>query len=170
MEFKLRPWTQSDITSLVKYANNFNIAKNLTNKFPHPYSEEDGAAFIEFASSGDPIHIFCIEAEGEACGGIGIHPQGDIFSKNAELGYWLAEPFWGKGIISKAIHQVVDNAFATYDISRIFARPFGTNHASQKVLEKNNFKLEGRFEKTIFKNGEYLDELVYAIRKENWKN
>jgi [ribosomal protein S5]-alanine N-acetyltransferase len=170
MEFKIRPWTQSDITSLVKYANNFNIAKNLTNKFPHPYSEEDGAAFIEFASSGDPIHIFCIEVAGEAVGGIGIHPQGDIFSKNAELGYWLAEPFWGKGIISKAIPQVVDHAFNTYDITRIYARPFGTNHASQKVLEKNNFILEGRFEKTIFKNGEFLDELVYAIRKENWKN
>ena len=87
---------------------------------------------------------------------------------NAELGYWLAEPFWGQGIMSDAVKQIVDYAFNTLEIDRIFARPFGTNLASQKVLEKNNFKLEARFEKTLFKNGEYLDELVYAIRRNYW--
>lgn len=169
MQFSLRPWNSSDLPSLVKYANNWNVAKNLTNRFPHPYTEQDGESFIAMATSDDPIHIFAIDINGEAAGGIGLHPQPDIFIKNAELGYWLGEPFWGQKIISNAIKQVVDFGFSTYDIDRIFARPFGTNTASQKVLEKNNFKLEGRFEKVLFKNGVYLDELVYAIRRKHWK-
>ncbi len=165
MKFKIRPWEISDLISLVKHANNLNVAKNLTTKFPYPYTETDGKAFIEFATKDNPIHIFTIDINGKAVGGIGIHPQTDIFIKNAELGYWLGEPFWGQGIISKAIKQIIDFAFTNYDIDRIFARTFGTNIASQKVLEKNNFTLEGRFEKVLFKNGEYLDELVYAIRR-----
>ncbi|MBB1284151.1 GNAT family N-acetyltransferase [Flavisolibacter sp. BT320] len=168
MEFLLRPWQLSDLSSLVRYANNWSIAKNMTDKFPHPYTEENGNAFIAFANSEVPVHIFAITVQDEAVGGIGIHPQDDIHRKNAELGYWLAEPFWGKGIISKAIHQMVNFAFDTYDISRVFARPFGTNLASQRVLEKNGFLQEGRFEKVLYKNGEYLDELIYAVRREIW--
>lgn len=170
MQFSLRPWNSSDLPSLVKYANNWNVAKNLTNRFPHPYTEQDGESFIAMATSDDPIHIFAIDINGEAAGGIGLHPQPDIFIRNAELGYWLGEPFWGQKIMSNAIRQVVDFGFSTYDIDRIFARPFGTNIVSQRVLEKNNFKLEGRFEKVLFKNGVYLDELVYAIRREHWEN
>ena len=169
MKFTLRPWNISDLSSLVKHANNWNVAKNLTDKFPHPYSESDGKAFIEFATMDNPIHIFAIDVDGQAVGGIGIHLQTDIHRKNAELGYWLAEPFWGQGIVSEAIKQAVDFAFTTYDIDRVFARPFGTNLASQRVLEKNNFILEGRFDQVLIKNGETLDELVYAIRRENWK-
>ena len=167
-DFIIRPWALADLTSLVKYANNFNISRNLTNHFPFPYTEDAGKIFIEFAMAGRPNHIFAIEIDGEAAGGIGIHPQSDIFLKNAELGYWLGEPFWGRGIISNAVRQMVDFGFRTFEIDRIFARPFGTNIASQKVLEKNHFKLEGRFDKVIYKNGAYQDELVYAIRRENW--
>jgi [ribosomal protein S5]-alanine N-acetyltransferase len=168
MNYKLRPWAITDITSLAKYANNWSVAKNLTDKFPHPYTEADAKAFIEFANSETPIHFFAIEVNNEAVGGIGIHPQEDIYKKNAELGYWLAEPFWGKGIIGQAIKQMIDFAFTTYDIERLFARPFGANIASQKVLEKNGFVLEASFAKTIYKQGEYHDELVYAVRRENW--
>ena len=167
-EFKLRPWSIADLDSLVKYANNWNIAKNMTDKFPFPYSENNGKAFIEFATKDDPIHIFAIEIDGQAVGGVGIHPQDDIHRKNAELGYWLAEPFWGQGIISSAIKHAVNFAFETYDIDRVFARPFGTNAPSQKVLEKNNFVLEGKFEKVLMKDGILLDELIYAIRRKNW--
>jgi ribosomal-protein-alanine N-acetyltransferase len=170
MEFILRPWKASDINSLIKYANNWNIAKNLTNQFPHPYTIQDGKAFIEYATKDDPIHIFAIEVNQEAVGGIGIHPQSDIFIKNAELGYWLGEPFWGHGIVSKAIKQIIQFGFSTFDIERIFARPYGTNVASQKILEKNNFLLEGRYNNILYKNGEYLDELIYAIRRYNWEN
>ena len=169
MKFKLRPWNISDLDNLVKYANNWNIAKNMTDQFPYPYSEKDGKAFIEMATKDNPIHIFAIDVDGQAVGGIGIHPQGDIHRKNAELGYWLAEPFWGQGIISNAIKPIVDFAFETYAINRVFARPFGTNIASQKVLEKNNFVLEGKFKQVLIKDNSLLDELVYAIRRENCK-
>ena len=165
MHFQLRPWASTDLVSLVRYANNPNIAKFMMDGFPHPYTEDNGKAFIAFATKDDPIHIFAIDVNGEAVGGIGIHPQADVQRKNAELGYWLAEPFWGKGIITNAIKQLVEFGFKTYDINRIFARPYGTNIGSQKVLEKTGFVLEGRFEKTIFKNGEFLDELVYAVRR-----
>lgn len=165
MHFHLRPWALSDLDSLVRHANNPDIAKFMMDGFPHPYTEDNGKAFIAFATKDDPIHIFAIDVEGEAVGGIGIHPQADVQRKNAELGYWLAEPFWGKGIITNAIKLVIEFGFKTYDINRIFARPYGTNIGSQKVLEKAGFVLEGRFEKTIFKNGEFLDELVYAVRR-----
>ena len=121
------------------------------------------------ATIDDPTHIFAIDIDGHAVGGIGIHSQSDIFRKNAELGYWLAEPYWGHKITTRAVKIIVDFAFATYDINRVFARPFGTNIASQKVLEKNNFILEAKLEKVLIKNDEYLDELIYAVRRENWK-
>jgi RimJ/RimL family protein N-acetyltransferase len=165
MKFKLRPWSVEDIDNLVAFANNFNIAKNLTNQFPHPYTRENGKAFIEKATSGTPTSIFAIEVEGKAAGGIGLHPQADIYCRNAELGYWLAEPYWGNGIMTEAVHQIVEYGFKTFAIDRIFARPFGTNTGSQKVLEKAGFILEARLNKTLFKNGEYLDELIYAVRK-----
>src|SRR5437868_1614384 len=165
MPFTLRPWKMEDLGSLVKYANNFEIAKFLTDRFPHPYTEESGKMFIESATNDFPFNIFAIDIGGEASGGIGLHLQNDIYSKNAELGYWLAQPYWGKGITTSAVKQMVQYGFDTWDISRIFARPFGTNKGSQKVLEKAGFTLEGKFEKTLFKNGEYVDELIYAIRR-----
>lgn len=166
-DFKLRPWAIEDLDSLVKYANNWNIAKNLTDAFPHPYTEDSGRAFIGMATKGNPANIMAIEVNGEAVGGIGIHPQSDIQRRNAEMGYWLAEPYWGQKIISRAIPQMVKYAFQNFDIDRIYARPFGTNIASQRVLEKAGFVLEAHFTNTLFKAGEYLDELVYAIRKED---
>lgn len=165
MQFILRPWTINDLDNLVGFANNNNIAKFMTNQFPHPYTREAGEKFIAYAMQGNPVNIFAIEVDGKAVGGIGIHPSSDIECKNAEMGYWLAEPYWGNGIITQAIKQMIEYGFKNFDINRIFARPFGTNNASQKVLEKAGFVLEASFDKTYFKNGEYLDELVYAIRK-----
>ena len=165
MDFILRPWTMKDLDNLVGYANNLNIAKNLMNVFPHPYHRKDGIHFIEMVSSHKPTQVFAIEVDGRASGAIGIFPQHDVFCKNAELGYWLAEPLWGKGIMTKAIGEMVDYGFKTWDITRIYARPYGPNTASQKVLEKAGFILEGRFAETVYKNGEYLDELIYAIRR-----
>ena len=165
MEFTLRPWNINDLDSLVFHANDFDIAKNLTDKFPFPYTKEHGTAFIEMAIADNPIHIFAIDINGFAVGGIGIHPQQDIMKKNAELGYWLGKQYWNKGIVSKAIVQMVDFGFKTYDITRIFAGTFGTNIASQKVLEKAGFVLEARLKNIVFKNGEFQDDLIYAVRR-----
>lgn len=165
MEFRLRPWTNGDLESLVKYANNFKIARFMSDGFPHPYTPKDGKAFIQLATAGKGILYFAIDVNGEAAGGIGVAILTDIKRKNAELGYWLGEPFWGNGIVTKAVMEMVEIAFCEFDINRIFALPFGTNLASQRVLEKAGFKLEAKFEKTLFKNGEFLDEMVYAVRK-----
>ncbi|MGE0569402.1 MAG: GNAT family N-acetyltransferase [Bacteroidia bacterium] len=164
MKFILREWQDSDLPSLVKHANNPNIAKFMTDRFAYPYTEENGKAFIEMAKN-KPKHLFAIEINNEAVGGIGIHLLEDIMQKNAELGYWLSEDYWGKGIITEAIRQIIPIAFKENGIRRLFARPFGTNKASQRVLEKAGFKFECKFEKTIFKNGEYIDELFYSVIK-----
>jgi len=165
MDILLRPWSTKDLKDLVHYANNFNVSKFMTNKFPYPYTNEAGITFITYATMDKPTHIFAIEIDGHAVGGIGVHLQTDIQQKNAELGYWLAEPYWGKGIISQAIKEIIPFAFNTYDIVRLFARPFGNNIASQRVLEKAGFTLEARIEKGLYKNEEFQDELIYAIRR-----
>ncbi len=169
MDFKLRPWNLDDLESLVKYANNTKIAGNLTDQFPNPYNRKNGRSFIQMTLKDDPGKIFAIEINGEAAGAIGLHSQADIHSRNMELGYWLAELYWGRGIMTRAVKQMVDYGFKTFPINRIFARPFGTSISSQKVLEKAGFKLEAKLEKTIFKNGEILDELIYAVRQDDKK-
>lgn len=164
MDFTLRRWNKSDLDSLVKYANNWNIARNLTDMFPYPYSRAAGTKFIEMVVENHDQTVFAIDIGGEACGAIGIHPLTDIHKKNAELGYWLGEPFWKKGIMTRAVIQMTGFGFKSYSVNRIFARPFGSNIGSQKVLEKAGFKLEARFEKTLWKKDHYEDELIYAIR------
>ncbi len=162
-KFKLRPWSLGDLSSLVRYANNFNVSRFLMNRFPHPYSEENGRAFIELANQNTPPNILAIEVGGEAAGGIGIHPQADVHCKTAELGYWLAEPFWGKGIVTEAVKKMLAYGFEHFDVIRIYARPFSNNPASARVLEKAGFQFEARLKNSIFKNGEVLDELIYAV-------
>ncbi|MBL7934673.1 MAG: GNAT family N-acetyltransferase [Bacteroidia bacterium] len=165
MEITLRPWHLDDTSDLVALANNKNIAQFMADVFPHPYTIENGKTFIAFATSNPNSKIFAIIVNNKPVGSIGLHLQTDILKKNAEIGYWIGEAYWGKGIITKAVPQMVDYGFKHLDIVRIFARIFGTNKASQKVMEKCGFILEGKYEKTIFKNNQFLDELIYAIRK-----
>ena len=165
MQITLRQWHINDLESLVNIANNPNISKYMADVFPHPYTLEAGKAFIEFATTNLNSKIFAIELNHQVIGSIGLHVQADILKKNAELGYWIGEEYWGKGVMKEAITKMVDYGFAQLDIVRIFARIYGTNIPSQKVIEKSHFKLEAKFEKTIFKNNEFLDELIYAIRK-----
>jgi RimJ/RimL family protein N-acetyltransferase len=168
INFRLRPWNMGDLDDLVKFANNKKIADNLTDAFPHPYSREDGIAYITAhheIGEEDPVRVVAIEVDGIPCGSIGVFPQTDIHRKNAEMGYWLAEEYWGRGIMTEAVRLMIEYGFKTFDVNRIFARPFSTNLASQRVLEKAGMKLEARFEKTLFKNGRFLDELVYSTLK-----
>ena len=162
MDFKLRKWGNSDLENLVEHANNLNIAKWLTNQFPFPYTNEDGKNYLNLIEKDNPTKVFAIEVEGKAVGSIGIFPQSDIHKKSAEIGYWLSEQYWRNGIMSKAVQEVVKYGFETFDIVRIFARPFSTNIGSQKVLEKAGFELEARLKQALYKNSEYLDELIYV--------
>lgn len=168
MKYQLRPWKISDLDHLITHANNPEIAANMTDGFPYPYTREHGQRFLEMAIQ-NPDRLFAIIVNQEAVGGIGIHPLSDIQRKNAELGYWLAQPLWSNGIVSSAIIEVTTLAFQNFDINRFFARPFGTNAASQKALEKAGFKLEARLKNTFFKNGKFIDELIYSVRREEWK-
>lgn len=168
MQFSLRIIESSDLESFAFHANNFNIAKNLTNAFPHPYTLENGKVFLEMLAKQTPRNVLGIDIDGKICGAIGVHFQSDIYEKNAEMGYWLAEPFWGNGIMSRAIPQMVKYAFNNFEIARIFARPFGTNIASQMALKKAGFVLEAVLKDTFFKNGEILDEWIFAVRRDDY--
>ena len=165
MNFKLRKWNEADLTNLVKYANNNNVAKWLTNGFPHPYTQEDGKAYLSSIANDNPTKVFAIDVNGEFVGAIGIFPQSDIHEKSAEIGYWLAEEYWGNGIMTQAIREIVAYGFQTFDIVRIFARPFATNLPSQRILEKAGFTLEARLKNALFKNGEIIDEVIYSKLK-----
>lgn len=169
MEFKIRPFRKSDTARLAKYANNWNISRYLSDQFPYPYSEEDAKTFIERVSKYDPLRSMAITVNDEVVGGIGIHPQDDIHRKNAELGYWVAEPFWGKGIMSKAIGYMLSYGFENFEIERIFARTFADNAASQKVLTRNGLKQEAHLVKTLFKADELHDELIFGIRRDEYE-
>jgi [ribosomal protein S5]-alanine N-acetyltransferase len=160
---KLRPWSVLDLNHLVKFANNKKIADNLTDAFPFPYSREDGINFINRFKDDVPMRAFAIEVDGIPCGAIGVHPQADIHRKSAEMGYWLAEEYWGKGIMTEAVRMIIEYGFQAFDINRIFARPFSINIASRRVLEKAGLKFEAKLEKSIFKNDQYLDELIFSI-------
>ncbi len=168
-DITLRPWQTSDLDNLVRYANNPAIADMLTDLFPHPYTIEHGRAFIERAKQQDGIYLFAISRQGEAVGSIGLHPQTDVHRLNAELGYWLAEPYQGQGIMSRAIMLMLDFAFRSTAVERVFARPFGHNVASRRVLEKCGFELEAVFRETLIKKGIRQDEYIFAYRKSQWK-
>ena len=164
-EIVLRSLQIDDAEIFALHANNSAIADNMTNQFPFPYTKAHALEFIRRVYGFKPAQVFAIDLDGEAIGAIGLHPQTDIFLKNAELGYWLAEKYWGKGFVSIAIKKIVEYGFSSFEIDRIFARPFGSNKASQRVLEKTGFVLEARLEKIIYKNNRYEDELIYAIRR-----
>lgn len=165
MSVSIRPYTREDAQRLCELANNINIAKYLTNRFPHPYTIDHANTFIENFLKDDPTKFFAITYNNQLVGGTGIHLQEDIFINNAELGYWIGEPYWGKGIMTEALRLVTEKAFHQFPITRVYCRVFGNNPRSMKVLEKAGFVLEAKYEKTLLKHGEILDEYIYAKRK-----
>jgi [ribosomal protein S5]-alanine N-acetyltransferase len=158
----LRKFTLKDVSSLAHHANNKNIANFLRDVFPFPYDESDALFFIEHIASDSRNLILAIDVEGEAVGSIGIYPQTDVYRKNAELGYWLGEIYWGKGIAAEAVHAITKYAYEYYKMHRIYANVFENNIASMRVLEKAGFIQEAKHHKAIIKNGVVMDEYVYA--------
>lgn len=167
MELKLtkctiRPWRAGDEASLVRQANNRKIWRNLRDLFPHPYTHTDAEGWIRTAGSADPLTNFAIEVEGSAVGGIGLILRDDINRKAAEIGYWLGEEYWGRGITTEAVRALTDYAFATWDLCRIYAGVFEWNVGSMRVLEKAGYEFEARLRRAVFKDGQIIDEMIYA--------
>lgn len=162
---RLRPWQTTDVQDLLAVANNPKVAAKLRDRFPSPYTLADAQEWTEFASQQTPVTNFAIEFEGRAVGGIGLVLGEDIHCKTAELGYWLGEPYWGRGLISEAVQLITTFAFATFDLHRLWASPFAGNTASERVLLKSGFALESVQRKAVFKNGQVLDQAICAIVK-----
>jgi RimJ/RimL family protein N-acetyltransferase len=161
--FIIRDWKIEDAPSIAKYANNRKIWMNLRDAFPHPYSLHDAEAFISRVVKSDQAHLFAIATQSEAIGGIGFVPGKDVHRYTAELGYWLAEPFWGKGIMTQAVRSLAAYAMHDLRLHRLYAEPYSTNPASMRVLEKAGFICEGRLRSNAFKDGKVLDQFIYSV-------
>jgi RimJ/RimL family protein N-acetyltransferase len=159
----LRPWRVGDEPSLVRYADNRNVSRNLKDRFPFPYTAADADTWIGHVATQTPATAFAIVVDGAAVGGIGIELGTDVHRRSAEIGYWLGEPFWGRGIATEALRALTDYAFATFDICRLEARVFDWNPASARVLEKAGYTLEGRARSAVVKDGRLGDRLLYAL-------
>jgi [ribosomal protein S5]-alanine N-acetyltransferase len=162
----LRQWRRGDETSLVHHANNYNIWRNVRDRFPHPYTIEDAVAWIEHSSAEFPPSNFAIVVDGQAVGGIGLIFGEDILRRSAELGYWLGEEYWGRGIVADAVRGMTEWAFESFDICRIWAGVLEQNPASMRVLEKAGFTFEARMRKAVTKEGRTMDDFIYALIRE----
>lgn len=165
-EVTLRPFRPEDKYRLAELANNKKIWINLRDRFPHPYTVEDAEKFIEMTINTTPLQEFAIEYSGEYVGTIGIHKRSDVYRLTAELGFFLGEPYWNKGIMQKAVKLICDYGFRVLDIIRIDAEVFDYNLPSQKVLEKCGFTKEAVFNSAVIKNGLICDEIRYAKIRE----
>ena len=158
----LRPLRITDKFRLVEIANNKNISSNLRDGFPNPYTLENAEGFIANVSKADPTEVFAIEWNGEYVGNIGLHKGTDVYRKSAEVGYFLGEPYWNKGIMPRAVNLICEYGFRELDIVRIHAGIFEFNPSSMRVLEKCGFKREAIFKNAVFKNGKICDEYRYV--------
>jgi len=166
----LRPWSISDATKLVLIADNKKIAENLRDGFPFPYSLKDARDWLNIIlPENHPPKFFAITIDKQLAGSIGIVTKTDIYRKNFEIGYFLSEKFWGKGIATKAIKAATSYAFRDFDIVRIYAEPFSDNAGSRKALEKAGFKLEATLKRNVIKNGIIKDSCIYSVLREDFK-
>lgn len=170
MNCALRKWRLSDAKDLAKALNNEKILNNLRDGLPFPYTEKDAAHYITAMLSADDnstfAYAYAVTVDDRAVGSIGAFRQSNIHCKTAELGYYLAEEYWGKGIMTDAIRQICSLIFDTTDILRIYAEPFDCNIGSRRALEKAGFTYEGTMKYNAVKNGKVLDMTMYALTKE----
>jgi [ribosomal protein S5]-alanine N-acetyltransferase len=159
----LRPWREGDESSLVRHANNYEVWRRLRDGFPHPYTHADAERWIAFAMQQNPQTHFAIEMHGEATGGIGLELRSDVERRSAEMGYWLGQDFWGRGIITAAVQALTRYGFETLDLTRIFAVPFTSSSASIRVLEKCGYVREGTMRRSAIKEGVVIDQVLYAV-------
>lgn len=166
----LRPWSEFDAKKLALIADNKNIADNLRDGFPFPYSVKDARIWLEsILSENTPPRFFAILVDNVVVGSIGIVTKTDIYRKNFEIGYFLDEKYWGKGIATRAIKAATSYAFSNFDVVRVYAEPFADNPGSRKALEKAGFSLEATLKRNVIKNGIIKDSCIYSVLKEDFK-
>ena len=166
---QIRKWELADAKALASILSNKKIQDNLRAGLPFPYTEQDGVDYISAMLSAEEndTFAFAVTADGKVVGSIGAFRQGNIHARTAELGYYLAEEYWGNGLMTEAVRQLCAYVFAHSDILRIYAEPFAYNIGSQRVLEKAGFQYEGTLRSNAFKNGRILDMKMYARLREN---
>ena len=167
MKCRIRKWELSDAKDLAAALSNRKVQDNLRDGLPYPYTEQDGKEFISAMLSADEneTFAFAITVNNMVIGSIGIFRQGNIHRQTAELGYYIAEEYWGKGIMTEAVKQICEYVFAKSDIIRIYAEPFAYNIASCRVLEKVGFQYEGTLRSNAVKNGKVIDMEMYSLLK-----
>jgi len=166
----LRPWSISDAEQLALIADNRKIADNLRDGFPFPYLLKDATDWLNIIlPENHPPRFFAITSDKQLIGSIGIVSKTDIYRKNFEIGYFLSEKIWGKGVATKAIKAATSYAFRDFDIVRIYAEPFSDNTGSRRALEKAGFRLEAVLKKNVIKNGIIKDSCIYSVLKEEFK-
>jgi len=158
----LRPWRATDAESVALHANDREVWRNMRDRFPHPYTVKDARDWIAFVATVPPGTNFTIEVDGAAVGGISFEPLADVFRVGAEVGYWLGKPYWGRGITTEAVRAVTDHAFRHFDFIRLQASVFSWNPASARVLEKAGYTLEATNRRSMIKEGEVGDRLLYV--------
>ncbi len=158
----VRSWKTADAASLARHADNRKIWINLRDRFPHPYTLRDAREYLRSVRHRSPETMFAITVDGEAVGGIGFVLHPDVERVSAEIGYWLGEAFWGRGIATDALAAMTSHAMATHGLTRIYALPFAWNSASCRVLEKAGYVLEARLRRSAVKDGQITDQLQYA--------
>lgn len=158
----IRPWLESDAESLQRNANNPNVSLRLRDRFPFPYEMEQAKTFLGRICQQASPTVWAIEVDGEAAGGIGIEADTDVERVSAEIGYWLGEPYWGRGIATSAVKAVTAEAFKMLDIQRLYAVTFAEHAASVRVLEKAGYVREGHLRRSAIKHGEIRDQFLFA--------
>ena len=158
----VRPYRRGDAPALARHANNRAIWLNLRDRFPHPYTPADAEAYIRAVANHRPPTSFVVEVDGEPEGGVSLRRGEDIARLSAEIGYWMGEAFWGRGIATEAVRLVTAYSFGELDLLRTFALPFARNPASLRVLEKAGYEREGLLRRSAIKAGEVLDQYLYA--------
>ena len=168
MDCRIREWRMDDKDALAALLNNKNILNNLRDGLPYPYTAADAEAYIAAMRAADraKTFAFAIAAEDALVDSIGVFRRDNIHERTAEMGYYIGEPYWGRGFGTSAVKQTCRYVFEHTDIIRIFAEPFAHNAASCRVLEKAGFQLEGVLRSNAVKNGSVLDMKLYALVKE----
>ena len=162
----LRGWRHGDEAALVALADNLNVSRYLRDRFPSPYRMSDAVAWIALNASTESQTYYAIEVAGALAGGIGIETRAAEERFSGELGYWLGEPFWGRGIMTDAVRALTRHAFDTTQLRRLSAEVVSANAASQRVLEKAGYIREGVLRSAYFKHGEFYDKAIYGIVRE----